>query len=149
MDGLPAGKELLPVPGVGANMEQRRTWSVMPLPHHYASPILEQYVASMLTCRWLYDNMAVPIRGDPAQAAAYIELLNCLNVSSTRQAGVGGGANWDPQTEMNHVRVIMTPQLQELAMTVAQTFCQDKGSQLASEHKTITWIISNSHSDKH
>ena len=49
---LPAGEELLPVPGAVVNTEQRRTCMVMPVPHQYAAIMLEAYANGSLTWRW-------------------------------------------------------------------------------------------------
>ena len=64
----------------------------------------------------------VPIQGDPAQVAAYAELINYISVLSTRWVGVGGGVPCDPQTEMNHVgaSTYYSSVTGFLAMTVAQ-----------------------------
>ena len=138
---LPAGEDRLPPPAAGANVEQKRTRSVMPIPHPYAGPILEQMVAGTLTWRWLYENVATTVRGDPAQALAYAELVNYIDVSSTRRPGVGGGPDRDPQMEMNHVGVLTMPALQECAMTVGRNF-------LPVQREAIGLIISSWQLDK-
>ena len=119
---LPAGKELLPVPGAVVNREQWRTRMVMPVPHQYAAIILEAYANGSLTWRWMHEHVASPILADPAQMVAYKPLVDYITISSTKWPGVSRGPERSPQTEAQLAGVITTPAIQDLAMAVARSF---------------------------
>ena len=119
---LPAGEELLPVPGAVVNTEQRRTRMVMPVPHQYAAIILEAYTNGSLTWRWMHEHVAPPILANPAQMVAYEPLVDYITISSTKGPGVGGGPERSPQTEAQLAGVITMPVIQDLAMAVACSF---------------------------
>ena len=119
----PAGEALLEVPAAGDAVHNVVTRRAMPIPHQFTETILDSYLRGTLSWRSLWNEVAVPILGDPALTQAYGTFVDFLQVASTLRAGAAAAdPPRSPETEMDYPGVRTTPAIQDKSLVVARNF---------------------------
>ena len=120
---------LLPPPLAGNGVIQTQTRKSVPVPHEYAAMVILAKEQGILTWRWLWANLGVPISGDPTQLLAYSSFLDYLRVASTqRSPPLAGGVVLDPDAELSITVARASATVKDRALRLAISFLPGLGN---------------------